>query len=114
MTAPTVHIPVLLDEVLHWLRPAAGMTLVDGTLGGGGHTRALAELVGPAGRALGMDLDPVAVERAEATLATQGLAGIIFDQYSPSEFKFAGIDAETGDVVIGYHTAKSGWVYVAT
>jgi hypothetical protein len=54
------------------------------------------------------------VLRAEATLATQGLAGIIFDQYSPTEFKFAGIDAETGDVVIGYHTAKSGWVYVTS
>lgn len=35
------HVPVLLDEVLAALRPAPGMLLLDGTLGGGGHTEAL-------------------------------------------------------------------------
>jgi 16S rRNA (cytosine1402-N4)-methyltransferase len=37
---------------------------VDGTLGGGGHSRLLAEAVGPAGRVLSLDRDPEAVERA--------------------------------------------------
>lgn len=69
MAEPTVHVPVLLDEILEWLRPASGMTIVDGTLGGGGHARALAERVGPAGRVLAMDLDPMATDRAETTLA---------------------------------------------
>ena len=36
----TLHRPVLLDEVLHWLDPQPGQVLVDGTLGGGGHARA--------------------------------------------------------------------------
>jgi len=67
MTA-TVHIPVMLDEVLQWLEPRAGKVLVDGTLGGGGHTRALAERVGPDGFVLALDRDPVAIERASEQL----------------------------------------------
>ena len=39
MSAP--HIPVLLNEVVDAMQPAAGKTLVDGTFGAGGYTRAL-------------------------------------------------------------------------
>lgn len=35
------HIPVLLDEVLHFMHPQDGKVYVDATLGAGGHTRAL-------------------------------------------------------------------------
>jgi 16S rRNA (cytosine1402-N4)-methyltransferase len=42
---------------------------VDGTLGGGGHTRLIAEAVGSQGMVLGLDRDPVAIERAERSLA---------------------------------------------
>lgn len=66
---PTQHVPVLAHEVLEWLRPAAGQSFVDGTLGGGGHTRLLAEGVGPSGLVIGLDRDLVAVERAAANLA---------------------------------------------
>lgn len=69
MSDATVHIPVLFEEVLEQLQPAPGMTFVDGTLGGGGHTRALAERVGPSGRVISVDIDNVAVERASTTLA---------------------------------------------
>ena len=37
------HVPVMLDEVLAALQPAAGRTLVDGTFGAGGYSRALLE-----------------------------------------------------------------------
>jgi 16S rRNA (cytosine1402-N4)-methyltransferase len=37
------HIPVLLAEVLEILRPASGLTLVDGTFGAGGYSRAFLE-----------------------------------------------------------------------
>lgn len=59
----------MLQEVLEQLQPQAGAIMVDGTLGGGGHTRPLAELVGPTGRILGIDRDPAAVERTAAALA---------------------------------------------
>jgi 16S rRNA (cytosine1402-N4)-methyltransferase len=65
----TAHVPVLLDEVLDWLRPCPGGVLVDGTLGGGGHTRALAERVGPEGLIVAMDRDPAAIEAARTSLA---------------------------------------------
>jgi 16S rRNA (cytosine1402-N4)-methyltransferase len=59
----------MLDEVLEWLSPQAGMTLVDGTLGAGGHTRALAERVSPDGQVLAFDRDPAALAAAERELA---------------------------------------------
>lgn len=68
MARPTQHVPVLAEEVLEWLQPAAGQTFVDGTLGGGGHTRLLAEAVGPSGSVLALDRDLAAVERAAVEL----------------------------------------------
>jgi 16S rRNA (cytosine1402-N4)-methyltransferase len=64
-----VHIPVLLDEVLAYVEPRPGQTIVDGTLGGGGHARRLAEAVGAEGRILALDRDPAAVAAAKINLA---------------------------------------------
>jgi 16S rRNA (cytosine1402-N4)-methyltransferase len=64
----SVHVPVMMDEVLHWIEPCSGKIIVDGTLGGGGHARAMAELVGPTGCIIGLDRDPGAVEAAEQSL----------------------------------------------
>ena len=69
--AESVHRPVLLDEVVSGLKPAPGMTLVDGTAGAGGHTAALAKLVQPGGRVIGLDRDTDMIEFARG--ATQGL-----------------------------------------
>jgi 16S rRNA (cytosine1402-N4)-methyltransferase len=68
MATPSQHLPVLSDEVIAWLRPGPGQVFVDGTLGGGGHTRLLAQAVGPTGRVLAIDRDPQAVERAADAL----------------------------------------------
>jgi 16S rRNA (cytosine1402-N4)-methyltransferase len=69
MKTPTVHVPVLADEVLHWLAPQAGDVVVDGTLGGGGHTRLLAQAVGDRGTVISLDRDPKAIAAAEQSLA---------------------------------------------
>ena len=60
----------MLQEVLHELQPQAGEILVDGTLGGGGHTVALASRVEPHGRVIGVDLDHQALERARSSIGT--------------------------------------------
>lgn len=67
----TIHIPVMYREVIEALEPLPGKTIVDGTLGGGGHTRLLAQRVGETGLVIGMDRDPVAVQKTSEVL--QGL-----------------------------------------
>ena len=52
--------------------PTSGQILVDGTLGGGGHTRLLAECVVPGGFVVALDRDPYAIAAAEVAL--KGLA----------------------------------------
>jgi len=64
-----VHVPVLVDEVVHWLDPRLGGVFVDGTLGGGGHTRVLAERVGPQGMVVALDRDAAALDAAQRALA---------------------------------------------
>jgi 16S rRNA (cytosine1402-N4)-methyltransferase len=66
--APSVHVPVMLQQVLDQLAPRPGMVLVDGTLGGCGHARALAEIIGGEGVLIGIDRDPAAIENAQRTM----------------------------------------------
>ena len=76
MPHSTVHVPVLPQEVISWLDPRPGQVIVDGTLGGGGHTRLLAERLassalaeGSAGFVLALDRDPAALAAAEKSLS---------------------------------------------
>ena len=61
------HIPVLLDEVLQALQPAAGELYIDGTFGAGGYTRAL--LAAADCRVLALDRDPTAINAGAALVA---------------------------------------------
>jgi 16S rRNA (cytosine1402-N4)-methyltransferase len=66
---PARHVPVLPGPTVELLDPRPGETWVDATVGAGGHTRLLAERVGPAGRVIGLDQDPTMLERARERLA---------------------------------------------
>lgn len=57
METPVYHIPALLDETMAALAVDADGTYVDVTYGGGGHSRAILERLGPKGRLIGMDQD---------------------------------------------------------
>ncbi len=60
------HLPVLADEVLEMMNPGPGRYIIDGTLGGGGHS----ELFLKAGaKVLGVDRDPEALAHAGSRLA---------------------------------------------
>ena len=66
---PARHTPVLLDEVLSVLAPAAGGTFIDGTFGAGGYTRAL--LSSGAG-VIAIDRDPRAIAAGQAAVGEAG------------------------------------------
>jgi 16S rRNA (cytosine1402-N4)-methyltransferase len=59
-TKQAPHVPVLVSEVVAALALQGGETVVDGTFGAGGYTHAL--LTGGAGRVIGFDRDPDAIE----------------------------------------------------
>ena len=75
---PVIHHPVMLNEVLEYLRPASGMTVIDCTVGTAGHSLALMERIMPAGRLIGIDRDEeslrIAGQRLEAYSGSFDLA----------------------------------------
>jgi 16S rRNA (cytosine1402-N4)-methyltransferase len=66
------HQPVLLRESLELLAVPRGAVAIDCTVGGGGHTRALLEAVGPSGRVVGLDRDAETLRAASAGLREFG------------------------------------------
>jgi 16S rRNA (cytosine1402-N4)-methyltransferase len=69
-TDTPIHVPVLYEETLIWLRPLPGGHYIDATLGLGGHARGILEASAPDGRLLGIDRDPEALEKAQKALAS--------------------------------------------
>ncbi len=57
-----IHISVLLDEAIGGLQLQKGSVVVDATLGGGGYTRKLSDIVGSEGRVIAFDRDVRAVK----------------------------------------------------
>lgn len=62
--AGRAHVPVLLDAVLDGLRIRDDGCYVDGTFGRGGHSGAILDRLGPAGRLVAVDRDPAAIASA--------------------------------------------------
>lgn len=93
-----LHIPVLLEQTLAVLDPRSGQTIVDCTLGLGGHSSAILERLKPDGRLIAIDLDPSNIADARVRLQrVKGREGTVrFDLFNTN---FAGIDrvlAEAG------------------
>jgi 16S rRNA (cytosine1402-N4)-methyltransferase len=67
----TYHQPVMLAECVEALALKPGGTYVDVTFGGGGHSRAILERLGPEGRLLAFDQDPDAAANARLLADTR-------------------------------------------
>jgi 16S rRNA (cytosine1402-N4)-methyltransferase len=66
------HVPVLVDEVLALLECRTDRLYVDGTVGSGGHARAILEASSPSGMLVGIDRDEEALALAHETLRPYG------------------------------------------
>lgn len=62
------HTPVLASEILRVLSPQPGQTVVDCTLGLGGHSRLLLQRIAPHGKLIAFDFDQGNIDRARSNL----------------------------------------------
>jgi 16S rRNA (cytosine1402-N4)-methyltransferase len=77
-----LHTPVLLDEVLNWLRIRPEGAYLDATLGTGGHSIEIAKRL-TTGRLVGMDRDPQAIEIARERLKPyEGKVSLVHAEFS--------------------------------
>ncbi len=89
---PAFHVPVLVRETLASLKVQPHATLIDCTVGDAGHTIRFLQAAGPGSRALALDRDPEALDRAHRRLQTAGLA----DQVTLVHSDFAAVQEVAG------------------
>ena len=77
----------------------------DGTPVNGDPAVSLIDLAG-----LDSGLQVASILEMKTTLNTTQTAGVLFDHYGADNFKFAGVNAESNQLIIGHYTPKSGWV----
>ena len=104
MDQPVYHIPALLSETIAGLAIKPDGKYVDVTFGGGGHSRAILERLGPDGRLVGMDQDLDAwsnrLEDERFTFAHGNFA------YVKNFLRYYGIDGVDGilaDLGVSFH-----------
>jgi 16S rRNA (cytosine1402-N4)-methyltransferase len=68
-----VHVPVMMREVLANLKVGPGMIVVDGTVGAGGHSREMLKIIGPNGRLIGLDRDPMMLTHAAKSVVGENV-----------------------------------------
>ena len=90
------HVPVLVNEVIAALAIQGGDTLVDGTFGAGGYTRAM--LGAGAGRVIGFDRDPDAIE-AGASLVPDSRLTLVNERFSQMDRVLAERGIEQVDAI---------------
>jgi len=63
----SVHTPVLLKEIISYLKPESGKNFIDCTFGAGGHSRAILNKIKPNGKILAIDLDKDVLKNFKAS-----------------------------------------------
>ena len=101
------HAPVLVEEVLDLLDPRGDALLLDGTVGGGGHTLAILDAC-PGCRVLAVDRDPEALEAARERLAghrerVRFIRARFDDAVSDPEVRDRGLDGALLDLGVSSH-----------
>jgi 16S rRNA (cytosine1402-N4)-methyltransferase len=66
------HVPVMVEEIVHFLAPRSGAVYVDATVGEGGHSEVLLRASAPSGQVIGIDRDAEVLEVTRQRLAPFG------------------------------------------
>lgn len=72
MTPAGMHIPIMVEEILSFLKITPGQTGLDATLGYGGHTTKMLEQLQGKGHLYSLDIDPIEIEKATRRLREKG------------------------------------------
>jgi 16S rRNA (cytosine1402-N4)-methyltransferase len=75
-----VHIPVLVQEIVEYLRCGPGRFFLDCTVGTGGHAEAILNASQPDGRLIGLDWDEKALQVARERLRVFGPRAVLFQE----------------------------------
>ena len=115
MTESGYHTPIMLREVLELMEPGRCRATVDGTLGGGGHSEGILELLPHDAVHFGIDRDPDALAAAGARLARfdnfHAIHGNFFDmkELVPlGEYGLNGVDGILLDLGVSSHQLDDG------
>ncbi|MBI1908296.1 16S rRNA (cytosine(1402)-N(4))-methyltransferase RsmH [Candidatus Uhrbacteria bacterium] len=94
------HIPVLAKEVLDGLALRPGMTVLDGTLGLGGHANLMLDATAPDGQLVGFDRDARNLARAQERLARfAGRTTLVNDSFgNAAQYDIPALDAALLDL----------------
>ncbi|MGI6106863.1 MAG: 16S rRNA (cytosine(1402)-N(4))-methyltransferase RsmH [Lachnospiraceae bacterium] len=105
-TPAGMHIPIMVDEILGFLRIEPGQTGLDATLGYGGHSGKMLEKLQGKGHLYALDVDPIESAKTEERLRKAGYGEDIFtvrhmnfrdiDQLSAEVGKFDFMMADLG------------------
>lgn len=68
MSDKLIHTPVMLEEIISFLRLKDGMVIVDGTIGTGGHAIEIVKRISPNGKLIGIDRDDESLNIAKERL----------------------------------------------
>lgn len=99
MTSESVHVSVMPREVLHYLQLSEGLTVMDGTVGAAGHSLQILDRIGPTGRLVGFDRDPMMLEYAGQKLNHPNTQ-LIRGSYADAPHYFEQLDIQRVDRVL--------------
>jgi 16S rRNA (cytosine1402-N4)-methyltransferase len=95
---PARHVPVLLEEAMRYLAPAAGDVVIDGTFGAGGYSRAI---LAAGASVVAIDRDPAAVEAGRGLAdASGGRLALVHGRFSDLDAIAAGLGHARVDGVV--------------
>lgn len=105
MSEEIYHIPALLPQTIDGLDISSEGIYVDVTLGGGGHSRAIAERLTPPGHLYSLDRDSDAIARVEPTEVFTPIHGNF--RYLDNYMRYYGVEGKVsgilGDLGVSFH-----------